>query len=347
VTDGIRPFVERDLPEIAALHGRIYPTGAGGSLERRTAYLRRILLEHPWRTDRLPSLVCEAGGGRLIGLLGVMPRPMRVHGRIIYMAVGHNFMVNPEDRHSLAGLKLLRTFLAGEQELSLCEPVGESTRKMWEALGGAVAPLQSLHWTWPLRPVGYLVAWLQGRGLPERIGVALGPACRLLDAVLARARRHSGRPPRTRRQHLTVEELRPLADELAEGYAVRPVYDDRTLRWLLGVLAGKKRWGKLRIRSVHALDGPTLGYYLYYANEGGVSPVLQIGARPGAMEAVVDDLTDDAWSTGALALSGRLDQRYAELISDRGSYFKYTGSPLLFHTRDPGLQSAIYKGMRS
>jgi hypothetical protein len=45
-----------------------------------------------------------------------------------------------------------------------------------------------------------------------------------------------------------------------------------------------------------------------------------------------------------VALSGRLDPRYASEISDRRAYFKYRQNWLLIHSKAPELEQAIYAG---
>jgi len=49
-----------------------------------------------------------------------------------------------------------------------------------------------------------------------------------------------------------------------------------------------------------------LGWYLYYAQAGGVSEVLQIAARDGSFDRVLLRLLADAWRHGAVAVRGRL-----------------------------------------
>lgn len=342
----VRPATADDLPEIIALYARVYPARAGASLERRTAYMRRVLVQHPWRTDRLPSLVYQ-DGKRVRGFLGVMPRPMLRQGKPILMAVSHHFMVDPACRSRLAGLSLVKAFLAGGQELSLCEPAQDSVRRIWEAFGGTTCLLQGLHWTRPLRPAGYLGVVLGSRGLPAPVVRALSPAAGLMDRLAARARWSPFQlaPRAQRAEELGLEALLAGIDELSKGYFLRPVYDAEALGWLLEVLDDKRRrWGRLQKKMVRDGAGGLLGYYLYYAGDGGVSQVLQVAARRGAIREVLDDLAHDAWSNGASALSGRLDPRYAEEVSGDAAYFTYGKNRLLIHTKDSDLERAIYKG---
>lgn len=342
---GIRPAVDEDVPAILALYGRVYPGGSGRTLERRGAYLQRILMENPWRSDDLPSLIYENGAGQIVGFLGVMPRPMLMRGRLIRMAVSHHLMVDPASRTTLAGVSLLKAFLAGKQDLSICEPEAQAIRTMWEALGGTTALLQTLHWTWPIRPMEYLAWVLRKQRKLAPVASAVRPACRALDAVVTMMR-HRSHPPAGNNRH---RELAPAAlleciEESARRCSLRPVYDLPTLTWLLDILAGKKRWGELRVEMVCNASDRVVGYYLYYAKPGGVSEILQVGTRTGSMRELLDHLAHDARAGGSLALAGRLDPRYAPDISDRLSYFKYGGNWFLIHTRDPEVERALYRG---
>jgi hypothetical protein len=128
-----------------------------------------------------------------------------------------------------------------------------------------------------------------------------------------------------------------------EEFSLRPGYDEGSLSWLLNILA-TKQVGELRKKIVRQSGHGVLGYYLYYDSKGGVSNVLQVAARKDATQKVLGDLIYDAWAGRALALSGRLDPRYAYGISNQASYFRYSGTLFLFHTREPEIQHAPYTG---
>jgi hypothetical protein len=340
---GVRPASEQDLPAIVALYARVYPDRVGPSLEKRTAYMRCILNQHPWQSPSLPSLAYEDRAGRLVGFLGVLPRPMLANGRPIVMAVSHHFMVDPEYRATLAGVSLTKAFLMGSQDLSMCES-DEPVRKIWHALGGTTALLQSPHWTRPLRPVRHMASLLRKRGVPAWVTTGLSPGIWALDKMAETIRQSPFRLPAG---DCIVEAMDPHAlldhiETFSRGCFLRPVYDAPSLTWLLDILAAKREWGDLRAQVVRRA-GDALGYYLYFAKSGGVSDVVQVGARRGAMADVLNALALDAREHGAVALTGRLDPRYVNEISG-GSSFGYGSNWLLIHTRDANLERAIYKG---
>src|SRR5713101_5350449 len=136
----VRPLEVQDIPRIAELYHAVFGARNGFAPSQIASYLEEILCRNPWRDPALPSLVYEEGAGRIIGCLGVMPRPMSIGGVRIQAAISHTFMVEPARRASLAGVELGKAFLAGRQDLSMAEG-GDVSRRMMEGFGGSTALL--------------------------------------------------------------------------------------------------------------------------------------------------------------------------------------------------------------
>lgn len=342
-TSGVSPCSADpdDLLEIVALFGRVYPQ-SGIAPDRLAAHLRQILVEHPWRHLPVPSLAYRKRSGQLVGFLGVLPRPMSAAGRPVVMAVGHHFMVDPEHRGTLAALQLLKAFLSGPQDLSICESSAD-VRKLWHAVGGTTSHLYSPVWTRPLRPATFFMSLLR-----QRFGAllnGLSPVCWGVD-WLATSTRTS--PYHLARGEWVLDDLDPGAlasciQRFSEFRYLRPQYDAVSLSWLLGILRTKRGLGRLEARLVRRPTTDVLGHFVYFAQSSGVSQVLQIGARPDAMSDVFQALAADAWKQRAVALSGRVDPAYLNEMSGPSSV-KHTGNWLLIHTRDAALERAILRG---
>jgi len=344
VTAGrVRACVEADLPRLVELHRRVW--GPSPALPRAefTAYLGEILFDNPCIDGGLPSLVYEDAEGTITGCLGVMPRRMWWKKRRIVVAISHNFMVEPGSRSTLAGVQLLKTFFAGSQDLSIAEG-NTASRRVWEGLGGSTALLYSLRWSRPLRPSRYLLALLAKRGFAGPLASAVRPLCGAVDALVGRALARPAGPGEVLGEELASDVLRGSLPRMVGELALWPDYDERSLRWLLDLAARKPGHGPLR--KIVVREGPdrALGWYLYYARPGGVSEVVQIGATEATAGLVLDHLFHDAWRQGAIAVSGPMEPRFLQVLSDKYCVFRDGGAWMLVHSRHSDLVHAIQRG---
>jgi hypothetical protein len=131
--------------------------------------------------------------------------------------------------------------------------------------------------------------------------------------------------------------------DVLRGSALQPVYDARSLAWLLEQTACKTRHGRLRARAVRDRER-LLGWYLYYVQPGGVSEVVQIAACDGSFDRVLQRLLADAWRHGVAAVRGRLDPRFVQELSDRHCWLRTDGTWTLVHSRHADVMAAIQQG---
>jgi hypothetical protein len=327
------------------LFARVYPEHRWSSQAAFESYFREIVFDNPWRDPQLPSWVAEEDG-RISGFYAVMPRRMLLRGRPIRVAVGCQFMVDPDKRDTLTALQLAKACISGPQDLTLADGSNDLSRRMWMGIGGTTSLLYSLHWTRPLRPARYVLSLLDERAnFPPALTFAARPLSALADALITRLR-----PNRFLREQTELAEdaldpatmLAHLHDVLRSS-ELQPVYDARSLGWLLEQAAHKTRHGRLRARAVRDRER-LLGWYLYYVQAGGVSEVVQIAARNGSFDRVLLRLLADAWRHGAAAVRGRLDPRYAQELSHRHCWFRREGSWTLVHSRHADVMTAIQQG---
>src|SRR5262245_60405106 len=181
----IRPFLREDIPQVADMFQRLLLGDAAPfrmlPSEALPAYFDEIFFNNPWYDEMIPSLVYQESDGRIIGFLGVVPRQMIFLDRPIRVAVSFHYMVEPDSRSSMAGVKLLRAFFAGPQDLSLTDGAGQVGRRIWEGVGGATAWAYSLLWTRILRPARHAVDFLGRRKAFSPFAHALSPLCTLAD----------------------------------------------------------------------------------------------------------------------------------------------------------------------
>jgi len=254
-------------------------------------------------------------------------------------------MVDPDRRHALTALQLARAAFSGPQDLFIADGANGLSRRIWAGLGGTEPLLYNLHWTRPLRPARYVLSLLGERAAFLRaLTFAARPLAVLVDALSARLR-----PNRFHREELAEEALNSATmlahlPEVMNGNALQPAYDAQSLAWLLEQTGRKRRHGKLRARTV--LDGERrlVGWYLHYVKAGGLSEVVQIAARDGWFDRVLQRLLADAWRHGAAAVRGRLDPRYAQKLSDQHCWMRQEDPCVLIHSRHADVLAAIRQG---
>jgi hypothetical protein len=342
-TTGVRPLVPADLDDVVELHRLGFGERAPRSDMRD--FLGDIFFRHPWLDESMPSLAYTDAAGRLAGVLGVMPRPMSLHGRPIRAVVTHNFVVTPGQRDGLAAIKLMRSLIAAGPDLTLADG-NETARKMSEALGGTTLLPRSERWFRVLRPAGLAVhlmdAWMEGWKVPSYVNRALAGLSAGPDAI---ARVLPGSPVHTRAlggpdDELDVELWLDLIDRHTRHLSLRPVYEERTLSWLLEMLRKTRQDQEIRARVVRA-GGDAIGWYVYYSRPGRVGRVLQLGSAPASQRQVLDHLFSDAVAEGNVGLSGQSDPSWTRALAGSSCRTRPGRTWLLVYTADPGVTDAL------
>ena len=340
----IRAFTPDDVPQVVELHKNVFPTNSILPRELE-AHFRRLFFENPWYDAELPSLVYQEDGGKIGGFYGVIPRPMRMKGRLIRVAVSSQFMVDPSVRNRLAAVELQSAFFAGPQDLSFTDGANEASRKIWEGLGGLTSFPFSVHWTRLLRPARYFLDRWKDRGLSAPAQLCIRPISALTDFLVARKRKspfhQAERPPE---EDFPCETLLEHLPRFAGARSLCPDYDESSLRWLMEQANNKKCHGTLRKSLVRNGNGEIVGWYMYYLNPHGISHVLQLVATKKSICQVLDQLFFHAWQSGSFAVSGRMDPEFATDFSQERCLLSFNGSRMLVHSRRTDLREAIQRG---
>lgn len=342
---GVRPFRADDVPAVAGLRPTAFRSSLQPSPEALARYFERIFLHLPWHDADLPSLVYEDRLGQVRGFLGVLTRRMRRGSTDVRVAVPTQFMVHPEAR-GVAGVQLMRHFLDGPQDLSLSDRGNDGARKLWERLGGHTALLYSLFWTRALRPVRYgAVHRARGR-FAETLSSVAAPIWNLGDAIVRLVAEPAipQRPPPGSTEPLDLSWLLAQFPRFMAPDALRPVYHEAYLRFVLEEVSAKAKLGTLRSVLVCDAGGQPSGWFIYYENPRGVSQVVQLVARPGHGAAVLGHLFFRAGREGATAVQGRLEPALLAALGAANCQFNREGPWMLVHSRNPDLLAAIQSG---
>jgi hypothetical protein len=346
----IRPFTTKDIPQVADMFQRLLLSDGPSRRDLPPAalpdYFEQLFFHSPWHDEEIPPLVYQESDGRITGFLGVVSRRMLLRDRPIRMAISFHFMVEPESRSSMAGIQLLRRFFSGPQDLSLTDGAGNIGRKVWEGVGGATALLYSQLWTRILQPTQHVADLLARRKILAPVARALSPLCHLADTAARRAlpRYFPEELTQYSEEELDVETLLHYLPQFSKFWALRPVYDDCSLRWLLAHADRMKHCGDFKKVVVRDSRRDIVGWFMYYLKPGGTSVVFQFVARKNATKEILDYLYNHAWRHGSAAITGRLYPRYMHELSEKLCYFHRNGSWVLVHSNNDELLNVIHRG---
>ena len=340
----IRPFIEDDIPQVARLHRRVWPGNLDG-LDSFHDYFKHVFLENPASDGSLPSLVSREDDGRIVGFIGIVPRRLAIDVRHFQAAVSSQFIVDPACRHvGLVALRLAKAFLSGPQDLSIADEANDVSRRIWEGLGGTTALLHSLYWTRPLRPTRFALSFLRERPAFALLATAGKPLATLADSLVARV---PGSPFRLSEPFVSTDDLcartvLAYGSEFCGAQSLRVEYDHPTLEWLLEQ-AARRNGGRLLKAAIR--NGPRiLGWYIGTIDAESIAHVAQLAATPASIDEVLDHLFYRAWQQGALAVTGRLDPRFIQALSDKYCVFHRRGPWVLVKAKEPELLRSFEAG---
>lgn len=256
-----------------------------------------------------------------MGFLGIVSRTMSMRGRPIKAAFGGNFVVHPEARSSPAGVHLLMSYMAGDQDLSITDSASPGSRLLLERLGFSPLSHLSINWMRPLRPSHCAVDAMSlatGRLLAQGVKWAAKPFCMVADGIAARLPHGPFRITEPSLQSIEpdVETLFQCLDGHRNGYSLWPQYDESSLQWLLSFMERMHPHSSLRKIILRDSLNKVLGWYLYYLKPGGIGQVVQIGGDRKFTGDVLDHLFHDAWKNGATGLQGVIS---SDWLSDFGT----------------------------
>jgi hypothetical protein len=316
-----------------------------GSLDAFRDYFARVFLDGPAADDRLPSLVYQDDKGGIAGFVGIVPRSMVIDGRRLQAAVSSQFIVDPSNQAGLVAVRLAKAFLEGPQDLSIADEANDVSKRMWEGLGGTTALLHSIYWTRPLRPARFGASFLRGRGGLAPLAAAAAAAAPLVDALAARVPHPGLRcpSPRASADDLTADLALTHLPELTAAGSLRADYDEGTLEWLLDRAGNREPGGRL-LKALIRNGSDVLGWYVCHLADDGTADVAQIAAKPSTIGDVLDHLFHTAREEGAIAVTGRLDPRFIEALSDKYCVFHRRGPWVLVKAKTPALLQPFHNG---
>jgi len=339
----VRAFVEADIPQVAHVHRAAFAVEGDARLTEYTDYFKRVFLDSA--ADGITSLVCQEDDGRIAGFLGIVPRRMTVDGRRYQAAVSSQFIVDPQAHVGLVALRLAKAYLAGPQDLSIADEANDVSRKLWEGLGGTTALLLSMYWTRALRPAQLGLSFLRERRGFAPLAVAGHPIALVADGLAVRmpSSQFRQQPPSTGAEPLFAQTVVAHAPHVCGGTSLRVEYDEQTFQRLLDRTSRRAAGGRA-LNAVVKKDATIVGWYIAHIDADGTAEVAQIAATPATIHDVLDHLFYSAWQAGATSVTGRLDPRVMQPLSDKYCLFHRRGPWVLIKTNTPELLRALESG---
>lgn len=335
----IRPLERADLPAVAALYADFMAWDPQATAPALTAYYARTMLDNPSVDPEIPSLVYDDPQDGVVGVLGSNVRRFTYRDREVRVACDGPLVVHPAHRPRGVGALLLRSYLAGPQDLTADDRAIDQVHAMGLRLGAETHGVASVGWSLVIAPAGFVAGAVVRRATGrERSSPGL------VGRVEAFAkRRRSTAPPSGTAEPLTNEALIDLVERLRRPFPLRPRYDDAHLTWLFAEMASANVDGRLVRRLVRADDGRPLGGYVMYVAPQGIAEVVQLAAAERDVPLVLDHLVHDAAAGGAVEVRGRFEHHLLSTLRRRRCRLVAVDWAML-HGRDPELLAAVHGG---
>jgi hypothetical protein len=345
----IRPFTRADVTAVAELHAQAIARRPSDLAARLASFFERTLIDSPLADPEIPSLVAVEDG-RVVGFLGSYVRPALHRERPLRLACSAHLLTDARVRHHALGGLLLRTYLAGPQDVTVTDGATREVQQIWEALRGRTAPLQGLVWIELIAPAR--LAAHRAAARVRRLDVALAPLARVVDTAARPLLRRAAATGAASRA-IDAARFAEVADGIAASFDLRARYDADLLRWQFAELSrlasepppfpDRVERGTLEAREVIVSDR-TVGAFVAQTRRNGACRLLAAVVAPRNAPALLDAVRERAVAGGAAAVFGRAEPHLLAALWERGVHLRFGGGRMLVASRDEELERAPATG---
>lgn len=340
---GLRPIRPSDIPAIARLFLKIFRRAdrpAGADLQN---YLRTLLLASPSYSEIAGTQVYEQQDGRIRSALLAVPMRFVACGNIVPGRLLGVFMTDAE-REAVGAAQLILALRPRRADFAFCDSASPMSCNHLLAIGGKPITLQNLEWSRSFRPFGALAGRFDT--FPARQAPWPARARTPVRRAAAPPAAAAGRPDHgaARVAEMPVPTFLVHAPRLIAHYAVRPLWMEEELFWLVSLAAQNTRLGSFTIRSVLDRGSAIIGCFVYYAAPGRTAHVLNVLALPGREATVLDAMFRHLDETGHVEARGRAQPALMTGLSlQRWLVFRHRAFTVAL-TRIPEINDAIARG---
>lgn len=301
----VRAMRASDVPAVARLFLKIFRNVDKPADRELQGYLRTLALESPSHDETTGTQVYEQQDGRIRSALLAVPMRFVACGAVLPGRLLGVFMTDAS-KEAAGAAQLILALRPRRADFAFCDSASPTSGSHLLAIGGKPIPVQNLEWNRSFRPVGALVErcakrFLRGR----RLGLPI--LARPLDSLLRRLLpgRDAVESGAASVAEMSVPAFLMHAPRLVAHYAVRPLWAEDELSWLVSLAAQNTRLGVFTIRSVTDRTGAIIGCFVYYAAPGRTAHVLNVLSLPGRETAVLEAMFRHLDDTGHVEARGR------------------------------------------
>ena len=202
-----------------------------------------------------------------------------------------------------------------------------------------------MYWTRALRPAQLGLSFLRARRPAAPIAIAAAPLAMLADSVATRCPGSQFRqqPVSTKSAQLFAQTVVEHAPALCDRASLRVDYDEQTFQRLIDRTA-VEAVGRRALHAVVKSGTSVLGWYIADIDAHGFVEVAQLSATAATMSPVLEHLFHHAWREGGVSVTGRLDPRFMQALSDKYCVFHRRGPWVLIKSNTPELVRALESG---
>jgi len=301
----VRLMTFADVPAVGRLFLKIFrgvDKPAGPDLEE---YLRTLILKSPSYSETMGTRLFEQQDRRIRSALLTVPMHFVACGNVVPGRLLGVFMTDA-NKEAVGAAELMLALRPRGANFAFCDSASPTSCNHLLAIGGKPIPLQSLEWLRSFRPISAMVGRLAERILRRR-DPGFAALMRPVDALLRRLVTGTDvqEPAALTVTEMPVEAFLKHAPQLIAHYAVRPVWSEDELSWLVSMAAQNTRLGAFTIQAVEDRAGAVIGCFVYYAAPGRTAHVLNILSLPGREIAVLDAMFRHLDHTGHVEARGR------------------------------------------
>lgn len=340
----VRPMRPSDVPAVARLFLKIFRGADKPAGPELQDYLRTLTLESPSYDETLGTQVYEQQDGYIRSVLLAVPMHFVACGNVLPGRLLGVFMTDT-DKGAAGAAQLILALRPRRADFAFCDSASPTSRDHLLAIGGKPIPVQNLEWARSFRLVGALAGRFAERFLRgKRLGLPV--LARPLDSLLCRLLpgEDAAESGAASVVEMSVPTFLVHAPQLIAHYAVRPLWAEEELSWLVWLAAQNTRLGAFTIRAVIDRAGAIIGCFVYYAAPGRTAHILNILALPGREPAVLSAMFRHLDDTGHVEARGRAQPALmAGLSLQRWLVFRHRAFAFVL-TRLPEINDAVARG---